>query len=506
MSYTIDYFLDRITMYRLALYYLIALSLISFFLSVFGVFIYSPVSIILSLSFLVCVCWLTNKVFAKVYEAPTNIESVYITSLILFLIITPPQTIHGYVFLGWAGVLAIASKFILAIKKKHIFNPAAIAVLLTSFGIGRSASWWIGNAYVMLPVLIGGILIVKKTQRELLVSSFFITAFIIELFFGLNRGVAILSILDKTILHSPFLFFGFIMLTEPLTTPPTKILQGTYGFIVGLIFSPQVRLGTFYSTPELTLFLGNIFSYVVSPKQKLILYLREKIQISPDTFDFVFDLTEKIKYIPGQYMEWMLEHINPDSRGNRRYLTLASSPTENSLRIGVKFSPDGSSYKRSLLKMDNNSKIVASQLSGEFVLPPDAGKKLVFVAGGIGVTPFRSMVKYLIDKNEKRDIVILYSNKLATEIVYKDVFDQAFQQLGIRTVYTLTDETQIPIGWEGKVGRINEQVIGGEIPDFRERTFYLSGPHQMVTSFEETLYKMGISKRQIKKDFFPGYA
>lgn len=237
---------------------------------------------------------------------------------------------------------------------------------------------------------------------------------------------------------------------------------------------------------------------------KLIVNLHEKIQISSDIVDFVFKPAKKVAFIPGQYMEWTLAHPHTDSRGNRRYFTIASSPTEETIRLGVKFYEKGSSYKKALYNLNQQMSIVGAQLSGEFILPKNGNQKLVFIAGGIGITPYRSFLKYLVDTKEQRDIVMFYSNKTADEIAYKDVFDAAEKELGIRTVYTLTDTVNLPQGWSGKLGRITSGMIAEEVPDYSERLFYLSGPHAMVTGYEEVLKSMGLKSKQIKKDFIPG--
>lgn len=89
---------------------------------------------------------------------------------------------------------------------------------------------------------------------------------------------------------------------------------------------------------------------IVSPKTKLIPILKDKIMVASSTMDFVFSPGQKLVYQPGQYMEFTLPHNATDSRGSRRYLTLASSPTESDLRIGVKFYENGSSFKKALLR------------------------------------------------------------------------------------------------------------------------------------------------------------
>src|SRR5258708_7714463 len=88
-----------------------------------------------------------------------------------------------------------------------------------------------------------------------------------------------------------------------------------------------------------------------------------------------------------------------------------------------------------MLDMEIGNQIIASSLAGDFKLPNDKTQKLVFIAGGIGITPFRSIVKYLIDTNEKRDIVLIYSDKTKDMMVYKDIFDEAVTKLNLKVIY-----------------------------------------------------------------------
>ncbi|MBU6500613.1 MAG: RnfABCDGE type electron transport complex subunit D [Patescibacteria group bacterium] len=510
MLKSIDNILNRITMYRVVLYYLLALWGIALAFSFFGILPYNPLAMTFSAAFIVAICWSANNIFSRIFEAPTNVESIFITALILALIITPLKSLAdtgGMMFLFWASVWAMASKYILAIKKKHIFNPAGFAVALTALTIGSSATWWVGGTLQMMPfVLAGGLLLVRKIQRFDLSIAFFLSAMVSILWTGVSPLSGPLDVMYKALVHAPIFFFAFVMITEPLTTPPTKITRILYGIFTGLLFAPAIHIGSIYSTPELALLCGNAFSYLLSPKSKFILQLKNKERMSTDVYDFVFTPNQKLSFRPGQYLEWTLPHEGSDSRGNRRYFTIASSPTEKELRVGVKFYPQPSSFKKSLFSMGADKKIVGAQLSGDFVLPRNKNRKLALIAGGIGITPFRSMVKYLLDKNEKRDIALFYSNKTADDIIYRDVFDEAERRLGIRTVYTVTDTQSAPR--EGKIrkGRISPEILMKALPDYSERMFYLSGPRSMVVAFEETLKALGVKKRKIKTDFFPGFA
>jgi len=499
----IDKFLNLITMYRLVLYYLIGLFIYASVLTLFNFFSFSFVNLIFSAIFILIICWLFNRIFAKIFNSITNLESIYISALILILIITPAKKIEDYIFLVAACLITVASKFIIENKMKHIFNPAALAVAVTSFLTLGSASWWIGNAIIFPFTLIGGLLLIRKIQRYEMVFAFVSAAFITISFFSFINGYDILITLKKTIFDTPIFFFAFVMLTEPLTAPPTNQLRIIYGIITGVLFSPQLRIAGLYTTPEIALLIGNIFAYFVSPKEKLMLVLERKEKLANDIYDFVFKNNSKFHFIPGQYLEWTLDIKKQDSRGNRRYFTISSSPTESQIRIGVKFYEKSSAFKNKLLNLKTGDKILAGSLAGDFTLQSNNEDKFVFIAGGIGITPFRSMLKYLIDNNIKKDIILLYSNKLKEEIVYVDIFNQAYERLGIKTYYNLTDQENIPQDWHGERGRINSEMIEKLIPDYKERTFYLSGPHAMIMGFEDTLNKLGITK--IKKDFFPGF-
>ncbi len=491
----VDNFLNNITMYRLVLYLLIIWAFVGLLYSIFGVLPFDPLNYIFSFTFIVSISLITNYIFAKVFEAPTNVESVYITALILGLIISPPLHTNQIIFIFWAAALSMASKYIFAISKKHLFNPAAIAVLITYFAINSSASWWVGTLYMLPWISIGSLLIVRKLRRWDLVLSFLASALVTMLVFGITKNANPLDILKRGILDTGLIFFAGIMITEPLTTPPTKYLRIIYGIIVGILFAPQFNLFGYFTTPEMALIIGNIYAYIVSPKYKLLLTLKQKIQLTPDTYDFIFNLPRAIKFTPGQYMEFTFDHPNPDSRGNRRYLSLASSPTEQEIRLGIKFGNPPSSFKKYLLELTADQKIVASQLIGDFTLPKDPAKKLVLIAGGIGITPYRSILKYLIDNNQKRDIVLIYTVSDDNQFVYKDIIEESKNKIALKPILINTQ----------KEGHYAPERLISEIPDFMDRTFYISGSHNVVTAFEQIVKSLKVPKSQIITDFFPGF-
>jgi ferredoxin-NADP reductase len=114
------------------------------------------------------------------------------------------------------------------------------------------------------------------------------------------------------------------------------------------------------------------------------------------------------------------------------------------------------------------------------------------------------MVKYLLDKDERRDIVLFYAASSEEEFAYKDIFSQA-QKLGVKVVYIITKEENIPKNWKGKSGHINTQILQEEVPDYQHRIFYLSGPNAMVSNYKDLLKKMNVENKNIVTDYFPGF-
>lgn len=503
MIKTIDRFLDRLTMYRLILYYLMALVATALVFGFAGLVPHDPVALAFTTALALAACWIANKVFARIFEVPANSESVYITALILALILDPVAVtdLAGIGAVAFACVWAISSKFIFAVGRKHLFNPAALGVALSAFLLDKPATWWVGGNLWLLPVvLVGGILIVRKLRRLDLFATFVAVALatILATTDPSQYGVA----LKETLTSSPLLFFAFVMLTEPLTAPTTRLPRIAFAAIVGFLFAPNIHIGSFYFTPELALLAGNLFAYAAGPRGRFVLTLERIERSAVDSYDFIFRSQRKLAFQAGQYLEWTLGLDRSDNRGNRRYFTIASAPTEETVRLGVKFYPESSAFKRELMTLKPGDRIHAAQLAGSFTLPAKPDTKIAFLAGGIGITPFRSMLQHLLDRKERRPIVILYGTEGQQDIAYRDVLGAARRELGIRTVHAVArggEHGQYP-------GYIDERLIRLAIPDYLERTFYISGPQAMVKALRQKLRAMGVRRSRIKVDYFPGFA
>lgn len=497
----VDNFLNKFTMYFVVLWGLRIIVAWSVILSVFGFITYKPLNLIFSFCLLVAICFLANKLFAIIFKVPENKESWTITALILYLVLLPINSIDSAFIFVIAGTLAMASKYLIAPNKRHIFNPAAFGLAVIGLIGSGQAQWWVATMYMFPVVLIIGLIIVRKIRRFHLFLTFVIVSFLTYSINALLGKQDVVSLWSQIFFTWPIFFLGSVMLVEPITTPPTKRLQMIYASIVGILTGIQFHFGPIYSSLELSLILGNVFSYAVSFKYRLVLTLKEKIELSPNIYEFIFSSNRKFAYLPGQYLEWTLGHKKSDNRGIRRYFSLASAPTEKDVRIGIRVEKEkGSSYKKALMNLKVGSKLFAGELTGDFVLPKKENK-YVFIAGGIGITPFRSIIKNAIDKSENLDAVLFYSSSSEKDFVFKDVFDSA-SSIGLKTVYIASHPSE---SWKGKSGRIDEKMIKEEVPDFNNRIYYLSGPNSMVESYKKLLRSLGIMPHKIVTDYFPGY-
>ena len=180
----IDRWLNSITMYRLVLTSLMVITTVAIILAFWSLLPYSGISMIVSLLIIISSSLLFNWIFAKVLNAPTNLESATITAFILFLLLTPQLSVSFVQTALIAAILAMASKYLLAFHRKHWFNPAAVAAVILGLLGNGSVSWWVGSL-VLLPITLPlGLLIVRKIRRFQMWFAFMVASLVA---IGLDR-------------------------------------------------------------------------------------------------------------------------------------------------------------------------------------------------------------------------------------------------------------------------------------------------------------------------------
>ncbi|CAN5397570.1 hypothetical protein BH09PAT4_BH09PAT4_00330 [soil metagenome] len=498
----IDTLLNKITMYRLVVYVLAALAGLSIIFTFFGRLSSTPTELVVSLFLILASAYVTDRGFGRFFKVATNMESSLITALILFLIMEPANSMMTGFALVLAGAISSASKFLIARSGKHIFNPAAFAAAVLSLtGLG-AATWWVGSTMMWPFALVPGLAVVRKIRRFPLFITFILVTTIVQYLLFLHAQQPIVTGMKHALLASPLIFLATIMLTEPATMPPRRNLQIVFATIVAVLYVTGWEIGPFIVYPEVALLLGNIFAYAVSPKFKVRLRLKEVQKISDRVYNYIFQPDRKFSFLPGQYMEWTLAGVPYDNRGNRRTFTIASSPTESEVHLGLKYHEPASTYKAAFQEMKPGDIVYASQLAGNFTLEGDSKQKLAFIAGGIGITPFRSMIKYLTDKNIASDVMLLYIVSDPQEFAYLEQF-RAAAQLGVKTIPIVTNASYSSANFV--TANVNPELIARLIPDYSERKFYISGPNLLVDASKAYLKSLGVASSKIKTDHFSGY-
>lgn len=225
---------------------------------------------------------------------------------------------------------------------------------------------------------------------------------------------------------------------------------------------------------------------------KTKLTLASKHQETLDAISFRFKAPELPSWKPGQYLHYTLDHPFPDSRGIERYFTISSAPFEGFVQITTRFSEKSSSFKKALRGLEIGGAIEADGLEGDFVVP-DSNKRLVFIAGGIGVTPYRAILLGLDRDRAPMNVDLLYANR-DEDFPFKD----ELQELEAKNPL-------LRISYYAGANRLDEQSIRSAVADLAKPVFYVSGPAPMVEAFDKLLKGMSIPESRIKTDDFPGY-
>jgi glycine betaine catabolism B len=200
---------------------------------------------------------------------------------------------------------------------------------------------------------------------------------------------------------------------------------------------------------------------------------------TPSVKSIRFAVSEPAPFLPGQYMSLTL---NADKALNR-CLTISNSPTEKGyLQVTKRITE--SRFSQILNQAKPGDHVQISYPFGSFVLEEEF-PKIGMLCGGIGITPFRSMCRYLVDQRLELETILLYSNRSREEIAFeRDFLEMQRKTPNFRAVFSLSRADD---SWNGKRGRIDADMVTAEIPDYRERCFYLCGPPQMVAALSSLL-------------------
>ena len=232
--------------------------------------------------------------------------------------------------------------------------------------------------------------------------------------------------------------------------------------------------------------------------------IKEKRDVAKGTLMVVFDLLgEEVDFQPGQYF-WvtLLDPPYDDEKGPKRHITVVTSPTERGV-LGLATRIRDSAFKRSLAELPEGAEVEVEQPKGSFVLPEETDRLCVFIAGGIGITVFRSMLRYIADKGLPHRVTLVYSNRdRESTAFYDELRELEAANPNLEVVFTMTEDP----GWEGETRRIDADMLrdhlGEELDSY---TYLVAGPPAMVDGVAEALQGAGIPEDQVRPARFSGY-
>lgn len=510
----LDAVLGRVSTFRIVIGALVALVVVSIVYGLIGASAFRAAEQLASLAVILVVAHLVNALAARIARVSPNLASTTVTALVLFFLLPPHLDLPRLGLTAIAAAVAAASKYLIAVRGRHVLNPAAFGGFVASvLGLGP-AIWWVATPLMLPFVTIAALTVLIRVRHVLIgvvmvgLATVIISARMVGL--GLDPWSAVALALGSF----PLVFLAGFMLSEPLTLPPRRWQQLIVAAIVAVVLAVPFSTGTLdlggyevgpiSSTPEFALIVGNIVAFFFGQRRGITLELVAKRQLTPTSWDFEFRPLAPVHFQAGQFVEIALPHRHSDAKGTRRVFSIASASPE-SIRLGVKTTPPVSSFKQLLLDLEPGARVGATGVGGDFVLPRDPGTPLLLVAGGIGITPFVGHLEQLAaaarDAGVEPDAVVVYAVSSPQELAYLPELSRS----GARILVASPSEPEEPAAtwtWLGPE-RLTAATIMTAVPDATRRQTYLSGPPDLVESLRHALRRAGV--RHIRTDVFLGY-
>jgi ferredoxin-NADP reductase len=233
--------------------------------------------------------------------------------------------------------------------------------------------------------------------------------------------------------------------------------------------------------------------------------LLNKVEVAEGTIAFHFEKPTGFDFKPGQSADLTLP--NPpetDAEGNVRTFSIASAPFEDQLMFATRMRD--TAFKRSLKKMPLGTVVKMDSAMGSFTLHKNSAKPAVFLAGGIGVTPFSSIVRQADHDRAPHKLYLFYSNRRPEDAPFVEVL-QNLEKTNpqFRFIATMTEMRRSKKTWNGETGRIDQEMLSKYLNELRGPIYYVAGPPALVSGMRKMLVASGVDEDDIRSDEFSGY-
>lgn len=233
--------------------------------------------------------------------------------------------------------------------------------------------------------------------------------------------------------------------------------------------------------------------------------LLERTEAAAGIWTYRLERPAGFRFRPGQWCFLNLPDLGiQDERGLRRHLSIASSPREEGLLFGTKDSE--SAFKRTLRAMPLGGELTLEEPRGALALPEDAGRPVALLAGGIGITPFRALIRHALDEGTGHRLTLFYSNRTPEESLFlEELQGWAAAADTFTLVATMTRMQLSARPWDGPTGRLDPELIRSRLPGWADAEYLLAGPPVMVDAMSSVLTELGIDPARVRPENFAGY-
>jgi len=231
--------------------------------------------------------------------------------------------------------------------------------------------------------------------------------------------------------------------------------------------------------------------------------LVNKKEVAKDTYVFFFEKPSGFNFRSGQYLTMAL--IDPketDVNGNKRDFSIASAPHEEHLEVTTR--AGRTAFKKVLQELPLGSEVSIDGPFGSFTLHKDTNKPFVVLAGGIGITPFISMIREIMHGGFLYETTVFYSNRRPEDSAYLEEL-KSLESANFKLAATMTNMKDSEGVWSGEQGYISEDMVRRYVSNLQNPIFYSAGPPKFVTAMWQMLTKMGVSEDSIRTEEFAGY-
>jgi ferredoxin-NADP reductase len=233
--------------------------------------------------------------------------------------------------------------------------------------------------------------------------------------------------------------------------------------------------------------------------------LKDRKEVTEGTMAFRFEKPSGWTFKAGQYLDMtLLDPPETDSEGNARSFSIASGPHEETLMVATRMRD--TAFKRVLRTMPIGTAVKIEGPSGDLILQNDFTRAAVFLAGGIGITPFRSIVHWAAKEKLPIRIVLFYSNRQPEDAPFlAELQSLERDNPKYKLIASMTEMEKSHQPWNGETGLINQEMLGRHLKDAASPIYYIAGPPAMVKGLHEMLSKAGMNDDDIRVEEFAGY-